>query len=78
MVFLYSTSTFSGELINETDEGKVFWQNINQLTDLKLASSFAEMAEMMLRSSYSEFIYEIDGDTWKKKFYCFFCITIIM
>lgn len=69
MVFLYSTTTFSGELINETDEGKVFWQNINQLTDLKLASSFAEMAEMMLRSSYSEFIYEIDGDTWKKKFY---------
>nr|WP_282671471.1 hypothetical protein [Lactococcus cremoris]WKC57274.1 hypothetical protein LLUC073_13920 [Lactococcus cremoris] len=58
-------------MINETDEGKVFWQNINQLTDLKLASGFAEMAEMMLRSSYSEFIYEIDGDTWKKKFYCF-------
>ncbi|KZK12937.1 mutator protein [Lactococcus cremoris] len=56
-------------MINETDEGKVFWQNINQLTDLKLASGFAEMAEMMLRSSYSEFIYEIDGDTCKKKFY---------
>nr|WP_282674701.1 hypothetical protein [Lactococcus cremoris] len=56
-------------MINETDEGKVFWQNINQLTDLKLASGFAEMAEMMLRSSCSEFIYEIDGDTWKKKFY---------
>ena len=69
MVFLYATRDFSGELIAETDEGKVFWQEINHLGDLKLASGFAEMAEMMLHPSYSEFIYEIDGEVWEKKFY---------
>lgn len=47
MVFLYSTTEFSGQLINETDEGKVFWQDINQLANLNLASSFLEMADMM-------------------------------
>ena len=69
MVFLYSTTEFSGQLINETDEGKVFWQDINQLANLDLASSFLEMADMMLHSTYSEFVYEIDGEHWEKKFY---------
>ena len=69
MVFLYSTTEFTGQLINETDEGKVFWQDINQLANLNLASSFLEMADMMLHSTYSEFVYEIDGEHWEKKFY---------
>ncbi|MCU5754094.1 hypothetical protein OBG91_12400 [Lactococcus lactis] len=56
-------------MINETDEGKVFWQDINQLANLDLASSFLEMADMMLHSTYSEFVYEIDGEHWEKKFY---------
>ena len=51
------------------DEGKVFWQDINQLANLNLASSFLEMADMMLHSTYSEFVYEIDGEHREKKFY---------
>lgn len=69
MVFLYATTEFSGELIDETSEGKVFWHEINGLEQLNLASSFSEMAEMMLRCTYNEFIYEIKGSVWEKKFF---------
>lgn len=69
MVFLYVTTEFSGELIDETSEGKVFWHEINGLEQLNLASSFSEMAEMMLRCTYNEFIYEIKGAVWEKKFF---------
>ena len=69
MVFLYATTEFSGELIDETSEGKVFWHEINGLEQLNLASSFSEMAAMMLRCTYNEFIYEIKGSVWEKKFF---------
>ncbi len=69
MVFLYATTEFSGKLIDETSEGKVFWHEINDLEQLNLASSFSEMAEMMLRCTYNEFIYEIKGSVWEKKFF---------
>lgn len=69
MVFLYSTTDFSGELIEETSEGKVYWEKIERLPELNLASGFAEMAQMMLGSSYTEFSYEIKQERWTKKFY---------
>ncbi|MDR2977005.1 MAG: 8-oxo-dGTP diphosphatase [Streptococcaceae bacterium] len=69
LVFLYRTNDFSGELIEESEEGRVFWTNIDELPKLNLASSFLEMSQLMLEDNFTEFIYEIDGDTWKKKFY---------
>lgn len=36
IVFLYRTSDFSGELISETEEGKVFWVKEDELKNMKL------------------------------------------
>lgn len=69
MVFLFATTEFSGELIEETDEGVVYWEAIQRLPKLDLSSDFIEMAEMMLKQSFAEFWYEINGDDWIKKFY---------
>lgn len=70
IVFLYCTEDFSGELREETPEGKVFWVDLDHLPQEKLSSGFIEMAEMMLGQRVaSEFYYEIDNEDWKKKFY---------
>ncbi len=69
MVFLYSTTDFSGELLEATEEGEVYWTDIAHLPQLELSSDFAEMAEMMLSHTFSEFWYDIKGGEWMKKFY---------
>lgn len=70
LVFLFATTEFSGKLLTETDEGKVYWLDIAQLKNREdLASGFIEMAEMMLQQKYAEFSYDINGEDWKKVFY---------
>ena len=72
IVFLFKTSDFSGQLLKETDEGKVFWTPIDRLPAMKLASGFQEMIDIMLHQAYAEFWYDIapgpEGD-WTKRFY---------
>ena len=37
MVMLYKTDTYSGELIGETEEGKVFWADIDEIPKMELS-----------------------------------------
>lgn len=53
-VFNFKTETFSGELITETEEGKVFWVSIDELPNLKLASGFGERLPMFFEDNYME------------------------
>ncbi len=53
-VFNYKTSTFTGDLLNETDEGKVFWVDFDELTSLEFASGFRERLPMFLKEQYNE------------------------
>lgn len=69
IVFLYKCSEFSGRLLEATEEGRVFWTDIDELPNLNLASGFLEMSEIMLEHKYDEFAYEIKGDSWEKVFY---------
>ncbi|MFC4652792.1 8-oxo-dGTP diphosphatase [Lactococcus nasutitermitis] len=69
IVFLFATTNFSGNLLEETAEGEVYWEDIEKLPDLELSSGFWEMAEMMLSRKYAEFSYLIDGKDWIKNFY---------
>lgn len=70
IVFLYATSNYSGELVSKKDEGIFFWADIDELPNMKLASGFAEMIDLMLNDpACSEFSYDIDGDDWKPVFY---------
>ncbi len=57
IVFLLKTSTFTGTLINETDEGKVFWVDIDKIKDYKLSPDFSEMLAIY-QGQYAEFFYE--------------------
>jgi len=53
-VFNYRTETFSGELLKETDEGKVFWVNKEDLLKLKLSEGFKDRLPMFFDRRYSE------------------------
>lgn len=54
MVFNFRTSRYSGELLEETDEGTVFWVNDSELQRLNLASGFAERLPMFFEGKYIE------------------------
>lgn len=53
-VFNFRTSTYSGELIDKTDEGEVFWADIDKLTELQLASGMEERLPMFFEEKYFE------------------------
>ncbi len=54
IVFLYKTSDFSGELLPETDEGKVFWAEPEKLKEMRLSENFEKYLPMFLNSEFSE------------------------
>ena len=54
IVFLYRTSDFSGELINETEEGKVFWVKEDELKNMKLCNNFEKDLELFTGNRCTE------------------------
>lgn len=54
IVFNFKTDTWSGELLSETEEGKVFWVNVEELYNLNLAEGFGERLPMFLEDKYIE------------------------
>jgi 8-oxo-dGTP diphosphatase len=53
-VFNFKTEIFSGELIHETEEGKVFWVDISELPYLNMAKGFEERLPMFFEGKYIE------------------------
>jgi len=65
LVFLYKTSDYSGTVLPETDEGKVFWMAIEDLKKLKSENSFEKYLPMFLDEKHSEaFGLWNDSDPW--------------
>ena len=56
----------SGEL-KDSDEGRVFWIERDELTQYKLSQDFIDMVHVMGNPSLTEFFYERDGENWKKR-----------
>ena len=54
IIFLYITSCYEGEMINETDEGKVYWVPLNELENLNLAPNVREYLKVFLVNDISE------------------------
>ena len=52
--YFYKTSDYSGNLVNETLEGKVFWVDLNDLEKMKLAPNMNIYLKMLISESYSE------------------------
>jgi 8-oxo-dGTP diphosphatase len=53
-VFHFKTEVFSGELIEATEEGKVFWVEKEQLLNLNLSHGLKDRLPMFFENKYSE------------------------
>lgn len=54
MVFGYRTSVFTGTLLEQTDEGRLFWVDKQELASLDLAEGFGQRLPMFFDKTYSE------------------------
>ena len=52
--FYFRTQEYSGDLLESTDEGRVFWADIEDLPNMPLAENFKVYLEMFLNDDYSE------------------------
>lgn len=63
VVFLFKADKFSGEL-SSSDEGEVFWADIEKLTELDLMWHMDIMLKIFLKGEYSELFLDRQRD-WK-------------
>ena len=64
--FLYKSTSFTGELLGETDEGRVFWMDPEKLrVSEKLSPNFEHYLPLFLDGGYSELFFEWDGFSWE-------------
>ena len=54
IVFLYKTSDYSGDLLPETEEGRVFFATYDEIKSMNLSSNFANYLPMFMSEEYSE------------------------
>ena len=64
VVLFYKTEHFAGDL-QPSDEGKVWWEEFENLSRLKLSTNdMSDMLRIFLEDDISEFFYCKDGDDW--------------
>ena len=75
VVLLYRTEHFSG-MLHSSDEGKVWWEDIKQLSRLKLAGNLGDMLHVFVGYGLSEFFVikmETNGFmSWNISLFCTF------
>ena len=64
VVLFYKTTHFEGEL-RSSSEGKVWWENIANLPNLKLSLDMMDMLRVFTEEDLSEFFYYQEGGEWK-------------
>ena len=67
MVMLYKTDTYSGELIDETEEGKVFWADIDEIPKMELPPYFDDYLKVFLSDEKQEFFAPYDKKNTETK-----------
>ena len=67
MVMLYKTDTYSGELIEETEEGKVFWADIDEIPKMELPPYFDDYLKVFLSDDKQEFFATYDKKNTETK-----------
>lgn len=63
IVFLFETDQFEGKVV-DSDEGKMHWVKISELSNVKLVDDFEELIEVMMSDSLTEFQYVVENDEW--------------
>ena len=57
LIFLFETNTYIGNLIPETNEGKVYWVTYEELKKMNTASDFDKLLEVFDKDDINEFVY---------------------
>lgn len=63
VVLFYKTNKFSGEL-SSSEEGKVWWENIDNFRSLNLSLDMKDMLRVFLEDDISEFFYYQEDGKW--------------
>ena len=63
VVLFYKTNKFSGKL-ESSHEGKVWWETIENLPNLKLSNDMESMLRVFLEDDLSEFYYYQKDNNW--------------
>ena len=63
VVLFYKTSNFEGELVS-SDEGKVWWEDIDNLPNLNLSLDMKDMLRVFMEDDLSDFFYYQEGNKW--------------
>ena len=63
LIFLFKTSTFHGDLISETEEGKVFWINRSDISKQQWAPYMSSYLTMFFDDELSEVYASWDENT---------------
>lgn len=64
VVMFYKTNKFSGNL-KSSNEGKVWWEDIDNLPNLKLSNDMSDMLRVFIEDDLSEFFYYKNGEKWE-------------
>lgn len=64
VVLLYKTTCFDGEL-HSNSEGRVWWEDIANLPNLKLSLDMRDMLRVFKEENLSEFFYYQESSAWK-------------
>lgn len=64
IVLFYKTDKFKGKIIS-SDEGEVFWMDLDDFKDAELARDMKGMLEVFLDDEKSEFFYYSENGKWK-------------
>ncbi|MDD6175170.1 MAG: 8-oxo-dGTP diphosphatase [Firmicutes bacterium] len=63
LVFFYRTDCFSGELLNESEEGRNFWAAEEEIRRMKLAPGFGRMLDVFQSDAINEEFLRWDPET---------------
>ena len=63
VVLFYKTDRFDG-ILQASEEGEVWWAEMDHLSDLQLSLDMEDMIRVFTEERLSEFYYRQDGDQW--------------
>lgn len=66
LIILFTSDDYSGEIIPETSEGKVYWISETELKTAKLADDFDKLLEVFKKEEINEMVYEDNGNLDEK------------
>lgn len=69
IVFLFKTQTYSGELLQNGEEGDVYWVHKDRLYNLNLAHGFDKMLDVILDENLNEYFISppLEDNVWTHK-----------